>query len=70
MESHSGILTRNISESPIAIIDFETTGLTPGVDRVVEISVVRVDPGDEPRPLPSADSTKPARGVKKPIFPM
>jgi len=49
MRNNSGILDRNLSESPIAVIDFETTGLTPGVDRVVEISVVRVDPGEEPR---------------------
>lgn len=35
-----------IAETPVAIIDFETTGLTAGFDRVVEVSVVRVDPGD------------------------
>jgi DNA polymerase-3 subunit epsilon len=49
MGGNTGILTRNISESPIAVFDFETTGLTPGVDRVVEISVARIDPGEEPR---------------------
>lgn len=49
MGGNSEILTRNISESPIAVFDFETTGLTPGVDRVVEISVARIDPGEEPR---------------------
>jgi len=44
-----GIYTRPIDDTPIAIIDFETTGLTAGADRVVEVSVVRVDPGQEPR---------------------
>ena len=44
-----GILEHRIAETPIAVIDFETTGLTPGYDRVVEVSVVRVDPGQKPR---------------------
>lgn len=44
-----GISQRRISETPIAIVDFETTGLTPGHDRVVEVSIVRVDPGQEPK---------------------
>lgn len=45
----SGIKDLLISETPVAIIDFETTGLTAGFDRVVEVSVVRVDPGRQPR---------------------
>lgn len=40
---------RRIAETPVAIIDFETTGLTAGFDRVVEVSVVRVEPGQQPR---------------------
>ncbi len=40
---------RRIDETPVAIIDLETTGLCPGWDRVVELSVVRVDPGAPPR---------------------
>ena len=44
-----GITTRLIAECPIAIVDLETTGLTPGADRVVEVSVVRLDPGQSPR---------------------
>jgi DNA polymerase-3 subunit epsilon len=44
-----GISERRIADTPIAVIDFETTGLTPGYDRVVEVSVVRVDPGEQPR---------------------
>jgi DNA polymerase III epsilon subunit family exonuclease len=44
-----GIGDRLISETPVAIIDFETTGLSAGHDRVVEVSVVRVDPGQSPR---------------------
>jgi len=45
----NGILGRRITETPIAVIDFETTGLSPGYDRVVEVSVVRIDPGMRPR---------------------
>lgn len=45
----TGIAQRNISDTPIAVIDFETTGLTPGFDRVVEVSVVRIDPGEKAR---------------------
>jgi DNA polymerase III epsilon subunit-like protein len=44
-----GISPFRIDDTPIAIIDFETTGLIAGADRVVEVSVVRVDPGEEPR---------------------
>ena len=40
-----GVLHHNIGETPIAVLDFETTGLSPGLDRVVEVSVVRVEPG-------------------------
>lgn len=45
----SGISGRRIDDTPVAVIDFETTGLTPGLDRVVEVSVVRIDPGESPR---------------------
>ncbi len=45
----NGILRRRITETPIAVIDFETTGLSPGYDRVVEVSVVRIEPGMRPR---------------------
>jgi len=45
----SGILERPIHETPIAILDFETTGLNPGQDRVVEASVIRCEPGKQPR---------------------
>ena len=38
-----------IDETPVCVIDFETTGLSAGRDRVVEVSVVRVDPGEKPR---------------------
>jgi DNA polymerase III epsilon subunit-like protein len=44
-----GIADRPILGTPIAILDFETTGLSAGADRVVEIAIVRVDPGGEPR---------------------
>jgi DNA polymerase-3 subunit epsilon len=45
----SGVLHHVIKDTSIAVLDFETTGLSPGLDRVVEVSVVRVDPGSEPR---------------------
>jgi DNA polymerase-3 subunit epsilon len=38
-----------IDQTPVAILDFETTGLSPGRDRVVEVAVVRVEPGREPQ---------------------
>lgn len=44
-----GILHHGIKDIPVAVLDFETTGLSPGYDRVVEVSVVRVDPGSAPR---------------------
>jgi len=49
MERTHGITKRVIADTPVAILDFETTGLTPGVDRVVEVSVVRVAPGSGPQ---------------------
>lgn len=42
------IIDRPIHDTPFAILDFETTGLTPGMDRVVEVSVVRMEPGRSP----------------------
>lgn len=47
--SSPGICGWEIDKTPIAVIDFETTGLTPGADRVVEVSVIRLEPGEEPR---------------------
>lgn len=48
MVSMTGLLPRPIADVPVAVIDFETTGAWPGVDRVVEVSVVRVEPGRGP----------------------
>lgn len=45
----AGISARRISDTPIAIVDLETTGLTPGYDRVVEVAVVRVEPSETPK---------------------
>jgi DNA polymerase-3 subunit epsilon len=42
------ILNQPIDNLPIAVIDFETTGLYAGPDRVVEAAVVRIEPGGEP----------------------
>lgn len=43
-----GINERLIHETPLAVIDLETTGLYPGGDRIVELAVVRVEPGKRP----------------------
>lgn len=59
----SGIMSRRIDDSPIAIIDFETTGWSAGRDRVVEVSVARLDPGEEPR-LVLDTLVNPERSVK------
>jgi DNA polymerase III subunit epsilon len=44
----NGLFGRSIADVPVAVLDFETTGMWPGPDRVVEISVVRVGPGAGP----------------------
>jgi len=43
------LLYRTIADTPIAIVDLETTGLSPSGDRIVELAVVRIDPGAAPR---------------------
>ncbi len=44
MQISNGIYDLPIDDTPIAILDFETTGTRPGRDRVIEVSVVRVEP--------------------------
>lgn len=46
--SDRGISDRPIADTPIAVFDTETTGLYPGGDRVIEIAIVRIEPGGEP----------------------
>lgn len=46
--SRAGLLSRLIADVPVAVLDFETTGMFPGADRVVEVAVARVEPGREP----------------------
>ncbi len=42
-------MLRNIAlERPLAVLDLETTGVDPKVDRIVEISVLKLAPGAEP----------------------
>jgi DNA polymerase III epsilon subunit-like protein len=48
MPPTNGLLGRSIADVPVAVIDFETTGMWAGYDRVVEVSVVRVEPGRGP----------------------
>jgi DNA polymerase-3 subunit epsilon len=38
-----------VADTPVAVIDFETTGLRAGSDRVVEVSMVRIEPGKAPQ---------------------
>lgn len=42
------ISSRAILETPLAIVDLETTGFSPGGDKIVEVAVARVDPGIAP----------------------
>jgi DNA polymerase-3 subunit epsilon len=49
MAATCGIGTHRLNETPFAVIDFETTGMHPGNDRVVEVAVLRFDPGSAPR---------------------
>ena len=44
MRTTNGLFGRAIAETPVAVLDFETTGMYAGYDRVVEVSVVRVQP--------------------------
>lgn len=46
--SMTGIQSVAVNQLPVAVIDVETTGLNHH-DRIIEISVVRVDPDGEPR---------------------
>jgi len=48
MITAKGIINHKINETPIAVIDFETTGLTAGFDRVIEISVFKKEPSKRP----------------------
>lgn len=45
----AGILDWRVHETPIAVVDLETTGFTMGSDRVIELSIVHIDPGKKPR---------------------
>src|SRR5438094_2304482 len=47
-ETDQPVLDTAVSKAALAVLDMETTGLHPGADRVVEISVVRIEPGAEP----------------------
>lgn len=44
----TGISDRVVEDTPICVLDLETTGLTAGGDRVVELSLVRMEPHQEP----------------------
>ncbi len=43
------VLERRITETPLAIVDLETTGLVAGGDKIVEVAVVRAEPGATPQ---------------------
>lgn len=43
------VLDRRLTDTPVAVLDFETTGLSPKVGaRVIEVGVVRIDPSADP----------------------
>lgn len=42
------IYDRIIKETPLSVVNFETTGLSSGFDRIVEISVIRLEPAKTP----------------------
>lgn len=44
-----GISKLDVRSVPLAVVDLETTGLHPGGDRIVEIAIVRIEPGERPR---------------------
>lgn len=44
----AGVVDRPISQTPLAVVDLETTGLYPGGDKIVEVAAVRMDPGAAP----------------------
>ncbi len=58
-----GILNYSIAATPIAVIDFETTGLSADRDRALEVSVVRVEPGGATRKLTFDTLVNPRRPV-------
>jgi DNA polymerase III epsilon subunit-like protein len=43
------LLERQVTETPLAIVDLETTGLVSGGDKIVEVAVVRAEPGAAPQ---------------------
>ena len=46
--SPGGIMLKNIVlERPLAVIDLETTGTDTKLDRIVEVSVLKLSPGGE-----------------------
>jgi len=48
-DRRQGIHALDVCGTPLSVVDVETTGLSPGGDRVIEVSVVRIDPNDSPR---------------------
>ena len=44
MPSGDDVLKNLVLERPLAFIDIETTGLRPGLDRIVELSILKVSP--------------------------
>lgn len=47
-ELQGGIANDRIADTPIAVVDLCVTGPQVGNDRVIEVAIVRVDPGCEP----------------------
>ena len=45
----TGVLDSVVATMPLAIVDVETTGVDHNVDRTIEIAIVRIDTGADPR---------------------
>lgn len=60
----AGITDWAITQTPIAVLDVETTGTNPGLDQIVELSVIRLNP-QTGRPEVAFDSLlNPRRAVR------
>jgi len=42
------VIKNRILDRPLAILDLETTGTDPKADRIVEISILKLMPGEQP----------------------
>lgn len=48
MQTATPAAERQLAATPLVVVDIETTGLSPGMDRVVEVCIIRINPGEAP----------------------